>query len=540
MYNDNTNFSIKNVIIQFLFVALFIFILVWLFPLKSDLKNVTTCNGDTCSNTVLYDSIFNTNVLMMKDSAKDYFTTERLPKKVGNKVKLTLGEMLNLKIILPFVDKNGDTCSLDESYVEVTKHETEYVMKVNLKCGEQENYLLVYMGCYDYCSTTICEKNNSDVKNPTIYPVNPQPEQKYYCKVVNSKFYDKNGNVVSERAFNESCNSQPEQKYYCKVVNNKFYDKNGNVVSEKAFNESCNSQPEEKYYCKVVNNKFYDKNGNVVSEKAFNESCNSQPEEKYYCKVVNNKYYDKNGNVVSETEYNKSCKTEEVKEYLYEYIKKTDGYYKYSDWSEWQLTEVKADANTAIKTKTVNQKKLIGYNVTTTTDKSQPIYGTKEVQIGTEEKTVCKKYDYVKTGEYSYGEYKYVKTEYLTYTPKDTTTTKYVYVSEDPDVCTSNCTASTTKAYKVYVRSATPVTKYQCVETGVETKPITTTIQVITGYKTIQTKEPVYKTTTVKYYSYMKRTWVEGTIDTKWSVKNDTTLLSAGYSYTGNTKLITK
>ena len=472
MYNDNTNFSIRNVIIQFLFVALFIFILVWLFPLKSDLKNVTTCNGDTCSNTVLYDSIFNTNVLMMKDSAKDYFTTERLPKKVGNKVKLTLGEMLNLKIILPFVDKNGDTCSLDESYVEVTKHETEYVMKVNLKCGEQENYLLVYMGCYDYCSTTICEKNNSDVKNPTIYPVNPQPEQKYYCK--------------------------------------------------------------------VVNNKFYDKNGNVVSEKAFNESCNPQPEQKYYCKVVNNKYYDKNGNVVSETEYNKSCKTEEVKEYLYEYIKKTDGYYKYSDWSEWQSTEVKADANTAIKTKTVNQKKLIGYNVTTTTDKSQPIYGTKEVQIGTEEKTVCKKYDYVKTGEYSYGEYKYVKTEYLTYTPKDTTTTKYVYVSEDPDVCTSNCTASTTKAYKVYVRSATPVTKYQCVETGVETKPITTTIQVITGYKTIQTKEPVYKTTTVKYYSYMKRTWVEGTIDTKWSVKNDTTLLSAGYSYTGNTKLITK
>ena len=259
-----------------------------------------------------------------------------------------------------------------------------------------------------------------------------------------------------------------------------------------------------------------------------------------YYKVVNNKYYDKNGNVVSKTEYNKSCKTEEVKEYLYEYIKKTDGYYKYSDWSEWQSTEVKADANTAIKTKTVNQKKLIGYNVTTTTDKSQPIYGTKEVQIGTEEKTVCKKYDYVKTGEYSYGEYKYVKTEYLTYTPKDTTTTKYVYVSEDPDVCTSNCTASTTKAYKVYVRSATPVTKYQCVETGVETKPITTTIQVITGYKTIQTKEPVYKTTTVKYYSYMKRTWVEGTIDTKWSVKNDTTLLSAGYSYTGNTKLITK
>ena len=118
MYNDNTNFSVKNVIIQFLFIALFIFILIWLFPLKSDLKNVTTtCSGDTCNTGVLYDSIFNTNVLMMKDSAKDYFTTERLPKNIGDKTRLTLGKMLDLKIILPFVDKNGDTCSLDDSYV---------------------------------------------------------------------------------------------------------------------------------------------------------------------------------------------------------------------------------------------------------------------------------------------------------------------------------------------------------------------------------------------------------------------------------------
>lgn len=430
MYNDNTNFSIKNVIIQFLFVALFVFILIWLFPLKSDLKNAMneTCSGEACS--VLYDSIFNNNVIMMKESAKSYFTTPRLPKKIGDKVKLTLGEMLELKIILPFVDKNGDTCSLDESYVEITKYEEEYIMKVNLKCGEQENYLLVYMGCYDYCSTTICEKNVSDVKTPVVYepstnqPVTPTPKPQPTPQV------------------------KPEPT--------------------------------------------------PVPVKPVEKS------------------------------------------YLYEYTKTTDGYYKYSDWSEWQTTEVKADANTAVKTKTVLQKKLVGYNVTTTTDKSQPIYGTKEVTIGTEEKTVCKKYDYVKTGEYSYSEYEYVKTVYLTYTPEDTNTTKYVYVDEDPYVCKENCTAGTTKAYKVYTRKQTPVTKYQCVETAVEKQPVTTTVQVITGYKTIETKEPVYETKTVKYYSYMTRTWVEGTKDTKWSIKNDTTLLSSGYSYTGNTKEITK
>jgi len=168
MYTEQTNFSIKNVIIQFLFVALFIFILIWLFPLKSDLNKAIESIENT-DLTVLTDRIFNENIISMKDAAKSYYTTPRLPKNVGDKVKMTLGEMLEKKIILPFTDKNGKTCSLTESYVEITKYDEEYIMKVNLKCGEEENYLLVYMGCYDYCSTTLCEKNTSDVKSPTIY-----------------------------------------------------------------------------------------------------------------------------------------------------------------------------------------------------------------------------------------------------------------------------------------------------------------------------------------------------------------------------------
>lgn len=171
---NKNSFSFKNVILQFLFVALFIFIMIWLFPLKSDLKRVENKLESTQTDfSVLYDRIFNENVIAMKDGAKSYFTTSRLPKNVGDKVKMTLREMLNAKIVLPFTDKNGDVCDEEASYVEITKYEDEYVMKVNLKCGEQENYLLVYMGCYDYCSTTICEKNPSDVTTPIIYPVQP-------------------------------------------------------------------------------------------------------------------------------------------------------------------------------------------------------------------------------------------------------------------------------------------------------------------------------------------------------------------------------
>ena len=117
---------------------------------------------------------FTTNLNIMKEAAKSYYTTARLPQKVGDKVSMTLGEMEDLKIILPFTDSKGRACDKTESYVEVTKKDDEYIMKINLKCTDEENYLLVYMGCYDYCKTTICEKNTQDVKSPVIIPTNPK------------------------------------------------------------------------------------------------------------------------------------------------------------------------------------------------------------------------------------------------------------------------------------------------------------------------------------------------------------------------------
>lgn len=167
MYNERRdNFSIKDIVLQILFVIVFIFILMWLFPSKQFVKD---------SLQPLYDRIFNENILMMKDAAKSYYTDPRLPQKVGDKVSMTLGEMLDKKIILPFTDSKGRACDNTASYVEITKMDEEYIMKVNLKCTEQENYLLVYMGCYTYCTTTICEKNKEDVKTPTIIPTKPKP-----------------------------------------------------------------------------------------------------------------------------------------------------------------------------------------------------------------------------------------------------------------------------------------------------------------------------------------------------------------------------
>lgn len=216
MYNERReNFTIKDVILQLLFVALFIFLLIWLFPTKSFVNKKVD---------PLLDTIFNNNVMAMKDAAKDYFTLSRLPQEVGDKVKITLGEMLDKKLLLEFTDKYGETCDVNASYVEVTKYDEEYVMKVNLKCSKQEDHILVHMGCYDYCSTTICEKQEEVVEpkpeeKPTPKPQpkpEPKPEtEKHYCVYYNGKYYDKNGNVVGKDAYDASCNPVTPKEYMC-------------------------------------------------------------------------------------------------------------------------------------------------------------------------------------------------------------------------------------------------------------------------------------------------------------------------------------
>jgi hypothetical protein len=168
MYNERREtFSIRDVVLQILFVALFIFILIWLFPTKGAVKKAVE---------PLYVSIYNENVMSMREAAKDYFTTTRLPKNVGDKVSITLSEMLEKKIVLPFVDSEGRQCDSNNSFVDITKMDDEYRMKINLKCSDKEDYIIVHMGCYNYCETDICEKEEDTkpvVTTPT--PTKPKP-----------------------------------------------------------------------------------------------------------------------------------------------------------------------------------------------------------------------------------------------------------------------------------------------------------------------------------------------------------------------------
>ena len=113
----------------------------------------------------LYNQIYSKNLTNMKNAARDYYTTERLPKNVGDKEKMTLQAMIDKKIITTLLDKNNKTVDTEKSYVEITKMDNEYLLKVNIKDSEKEDYILVHLGCYSYCDSYLCQKQTTKTTN---------------------------------------------------------------------------------------------------------------------------------------------------------------------------------------------------------------------------------------------------------------------------------------------------------------------------------------------------------------------------------------
>ncbi len=173
MYSDEEEkrgFPVRDFLIRLVLIIIFVLLLMWLLPTRSN------NNNSNIDLSPLTNRIFNANIQTMKEAAIPYFTTERLPKNVGDEARLSLQQMLDLKLLLPFTDKNGDSCDTQNSYVTVTKEENEYLLKVYLKCNDDEDYILVHIGCYSYCSTEngVCEKQEESTPTNTKPTTNTQ------------------------------------------------------------------------------------------------------------------------------------------------------------------------------------------------------------------------------------------------------------------------------------------------------------------------------------------------------------------------------
>lgn len=576
---ENRGFPFRNFLLKLILIIIFVFLLVWLLPkfiAPSINNNIKNSNMDNKGINALTSQIFQNNLDKMKEAAISYYTDERLPKEDGEFKQMTLSEMIGLKLITPLIDKNNKAVDVEKSYVKITKSGNEYILKVNIKDSEKEDYILVHLGCYTYCDSTICEKKETEVvvKGSIINEKTPIVK-KYYCQIVNGKYYSKSGNVVNKATYDSECNIKPskqDDKYSCVKVNGKYYDKSGSIVDKKTFDKSCNSKEEEKYSCVKANGKYYDKDGNEVDKETFEEKCNTKPEEdKYYCEIIDGKYYDKSGNVVDKDAYEKSCKDTPVKEYIYEYARTTNA--KFSAWTAWSswlktscntkaITCAATDVNCLREVKLYNRKEKIG---------THKQYYTKErtVQItsGSYQEKTCANYNYVIINNTTYA----VTTTYAsinnvtsstassiagwTYNgrksfknpPRDTTTKHYVFVGADYSYCSDVCTTLPNFYYDEYTYTGTmqsvsstktPISNSNGVMASCGSY-VTKTVYLysnITVSEMDSRTEPLYGT--VCYESDRTRKLEsKGKTETKWSHYNDTELLNNNWYYTGNKKV---
>ena len=252
MYSSERNPGInwKDIITKLIFLILFVLLLVWLFP---KVPNMTT----------FYSSVFRDNLTYMQNAAKNYYTNERLPKKVGDTSEMTLRDMIDKSLLLPFVDKDGNACDTELSYVQVTKKDTEYILKVNLVCQDESNYIIETLGCHDYCDDCKVEEQEEIIEEK-------KEEKKEVKPVVKT---------VTEYEYKQAITSS-NVSYSCPAgyeLNNKTCYKSGSTrIAATAVYSGGGKVEVDALMTPIVTNKEYYSGGNIsTAHNTYN----------YYCKT---------------------------------------------------------------------------------------------------------------------------------------------------------------------------------------------------------------------------------------------------------------
>lgn len=531
MYEENRRPSLADFLIKIILVIIFILFTVWLLSLSN--KELT--NNLSGSLNVLTDRIFAENVDRMKEVGKSYFTTERLPQKIGEVKTLTLAKMYDENLILEVKDKYGNSCSAKNSYVSVEKFADEYRMKVYLECGEESDFIIVIMGCYDYCDTAICEKKEEKIVTPT------KSITEYEYRLT------KDGKWTEWGPFSEWSKTSVTKTDYreieTKVVKEPYtYDVTDTKVEYVSFNLSCPSgytsngskcyknESSTSYVdmgtCPATYNgmSFVSQTGDVCN---YGKSTTTSPS----CpSVAGYTLASRNGMTCTYTKTNTQTSSPvcdpKYGDGTYQSISNFTCYYKAVEEGEYC--------------------EQVAYQI------QKPIYCAGNVcgfYYDTAYKPVCTPYSTEKTTSKS----AYCKEGYTningicTLTKTDTKTTSavcplgYTIVGS---TCSSSsnstkvlsCPSGYTKTNDNRCYKNTTSTSYKDI---VKTCPADykATSDNTKCYKEVKVTRTVTEDRNVTYYRYRIREYIGGSTDYKWSTsKNDKSLLNAGYVLTGRTR----
>lgn len=162
------------------------------------------------------------------------------------------------------LDENGEeknTFKASEKFkviVPVNKNNTNPKVAITVSAKGYENVAKIYKPSDSKYSKVIglfTKKHNLKNSINLTMPIDKT------CKYVEGNYHDKNGNIVDENTYKQTCNN------ICKVIDNKYYDKKGKEIKEKDFEKECKNS------CQVDDNTHYGIDGRKVDENTFNKEC---------------------------------------------------------------------------------------------------------------------------------------------------------------------------------------------------------------------------------------------------------------------------
>lgn len=491
---ERRGFPFKDFLLKLILVIIFAFLLAWLLPKFIEPNVITNNNNSEVDLSPLTSQIFADNLERMKEAAISYYTDERLPKDIGESHTMTLSDMIGEKIIIALIDKNNKACDVEKSYVKITKLDEEYLLKVNLKDSEKEDYILVHLGCYTYCESDVCEKKDTNIEIKASKPASTVPIK----EGVSDTIYVNDNNNNNNQNISKPNEELPDP----------------NIPEEP---ETPVEPPkEEKGY-------LYEYQKNQTAK--FSNWSSWSNWSKTSCATLEYNCNDKDTTCLKKVQrYNRK---EQIGTYSKKYEKKRQvlkqiGSYQQKSCSKYNYVIIN---NTTYAT-----------TITTTYNVVQTVITSNGQASG----------GWVYNGRASYAN-----------PPRDTETTQYKFVGANYDYCEETCTSLPDYYYDSYTwQGSGGLSKVSSTTTtpGATTSNTTTSSSSsvtascgeyvtktipIYGYITVSEiatrREPLYGT--VCYQSTKTRTLLDpGKTKTTWSKYNDKNLLNNGWYYTGAKK----
>ena len=113
--------------------------------------------------TLLTQQTYIDNITLMKDAGFEYFKGSNLPKEIGDSERISLDEMIARNLIVEFLDEEGNTCNVQNSYIEATKTlDNEYEMSIYLSCNNKSDYIITSINNEVVCTDCTSTANPSD------------------------------------------------------------------------------------------------------------------------------------------------------------------------------------------------------------------------------------------------------------------------------------------------------------------------------------------------------------------------------------------